>query len=61
MKPEKVLERERMKARKREKMAQQIVEGWHEQDVIRNLFNEFKTTIENARNKDTVSKGRRRY
>lgn len=62
MAPERVVERERMKARKRQRLADGIVQGWDDGDVVKNLFLDFKATIENARNKDTTktSRGARR-
>lgn len=63
MTPERIVEREQMKARRRERLANDIVEGWAESDIIKNLFLDFKKTIESARTKDTtkMSRGARRF
>ncbi|KAF3769637.1 hypothetical protein M406DRAFT_335479 [Cryphonectria parasitica EP155] len=58
---ERILERDRMKAKKRQKLADELVDGWDENDIIKNLFMDFKTTIETARTKDTTKVARRRY
>lgn len=63
MSADKIVKREKMKAKKRRKQADEIVERWDEEAVIKNLFLDFKSTIESARNKDTskVARGRGRY
>ncbi|KAI1378499.1 hypothetical protein F4677DRAFT_397819 [Hypoxylon crocopeplum] len=53
MKAQKLKERERMKARKRRDLADGIVDGWREKDIVATLYRDFKNTLENARNKAT--------
>ncbi|PSS00958.1 hypothetical protein BD289DRAFT_423037 [Coniella lustricola] len=59
---DKVLQREKMKAKKCSKLADRIVQNWEEQGIIKNLFVEFKKNMEDARNLDMakVSRHRRR-
>lgn len=63
MAPARIVEREKMKPRRRERVANEIVEAWAEGDIVKNLFLDFKATIESARTKDTtkVSRGARQY
>lgn len=62
MEPAKIVKREKMKAKRRRKEVDEIVDGWDEATVIKNLFLDFKRTIESARNKNPtkVSRGGRR-
>lgn len=61
--PERLAERERMKARKRRKLADEIVEDCDQHGIIKRLFADFKHNIEMAQTKDTSSsaRGGRRY
>lgn len=61
--PEKLAERERMKARRRRKLADEIVEDCDQRDIIKRLFADFKHNIEMAQTKDTsrTARGGRRY
>lgn len=63
MKPERIVAREKMKARKREKLANEIAERWNDGQVVKNLFLDFKSTIDAAREKDPtkISRGARRW
>lgn len=56
-----ILEREQMRAKQRNRMAEEIVARWHEHRAVSGLFGNFQQLIETARNKDTtkVSRGRR--
>jgi hypothetical protein len=60
MKPEKLQERESMKPKRRYKLVDQIVEGWVDQGIMKALYDDFRRTLEMARNKTTdgkISKG----
>lgn len=57
---DKVLAREKMKAKKRQKLADGIVEDWDAREVVKNLFGDFKRTLEMAREKDPAKVARRR-
>lgn len=61
--PAKIVQREKMKPKKRHKLADQIVEEWDGNNVIKGLFMDFKQNIETARNADPtkVARGARRY
>ncbi|KAK7742086.1 hypothetical protein SLS53_004672 [Cytospora paraplurivora] len=61
--PEKLAEREKMKAKKRRKLADEIVEDCDQRDIIKRLYADFKHNIELAQTKDTTksSRGGRRY
>ncbi|KAI8958007.1 hypothetical protein F5Y11DRAFT_337663 [Daldinia sp. FL1419] len=55
----KLKERERLKARKRRDLANNIVDGWREKGIVAALYKDFKSTLESARNKTTTrSRGR---
>lgn len=49
-----------MKAKKRQKLADGIVEDWDAREVVKNLFGDFKRTLEMAREKDPAKVARRR-
>ncbi|KUI65330.1 hypothetical protein VM1G_01012 [Cytospora mali] len=61
--PRKLAERERMTAKKRRKLADEIVEDCDQRDIIKRLFADFKHNIEIAQTKDTsrTSRGGRSY
>ncbi|KAI0476910.1 hypothetical protein F4859DRAFT_67349 [Xylaria cf. heliscus] len=54
---EKLREREKMKAKKRRVLANNIVDKWQENRVIGALYGDFKNTLENARNQATTGRG----
>ncbi|KAK7966957.1 uncharacterized protein PG986_001234 [Apiospora aurea] len=58
MKPDKLKEREKLKPKKRNKLANKIVDGWRESGVVKALYGDFKQNLENARNKTTTGRGR---
>lgn len=58
MKPNKLKEREKLKPKKRNKLANTIVDGWRETGVVKALYGDFKQNLENARNKTTTGRGR---
>lgn len=61
LKADKLAEREKMKPKKRRKLANQIVDDWESRDIIKHLFFDFKQNLELARNKPTsVRKSGRR-
>lgn len=53
-KPKKIAEREKLKAKKRRRLADGIVDNWQERKIITSLYNDFKRTLEEARNKATT-------
>lgn len=53
-KPKKIAEREKLKAKKRRRLADGIVDDWQERKIITSLYNDFKRTLEEARNKATT-------
>ncbi|KAI1306607.1 hypothetical protein F5Y03DRAFT_135463 [Xylaria venustula] len=59
MSPQKLSEREKMKAKKRRVLANQIVDEWQERHVVTALYGDFKNTLENARNQSTTGRGAR--
>lgn len=61
--PERIVERENMKPKKRHKQADEIVELWDQCDFLKGLFHDFKQNIETARNMDPtkVARGSRRW
>lgn len=63
MAPDRIVAREKMKPRRRARLAAEIAGRWHEGDVVRNLFLDFKSTIDAAREKDPtkVSRSARRW
>lgn len=61
MKPEKLMEREKMKPKKRYKVVDGILEKWEARGTVNDLYRNFKQTIEEARNKSTTGKGGRRW
>lgn len=58
---DKLREREKMKAKKRRTLANQIVDGWQERRVVAALYGDFKNTLENARNQATTGRVRGRF
>ncbi|KAI1504220.1 hypothetical protein F5X99DRAFT_372886 [Biscogniauxia marginata] len=52
-------ERERMKARRRARLANAIVDGWRDQGTVAALYGDFKKNLEEARNKATTGRGLR--
>lgn len=61
MKPEKLYEREHMKAKKRRRVANEITDAWRENGIITALYRDFKATLEDARNKGTTGRNRGRF
>ncbi|KAI0023156.1 hypothetical protein F4780DRAFT_730154 [Xylariomycetidae sp. FL0641] len=61
MKPEKLREREKMKAKKRRKIADAIVTRWIDEGRVASLYGDFKGTLEEARNKPTTGRGGGRW
>ncbi|KAI0382625.1 hypothetical protein F5Y04DRAFT_251963 [Hypomontagnella monticulosa] len=57
MAAQKLKERERMKARKRRQLANDIVDGWRERGIVDSLYRDFKKKLEEARNKKPDSGG----
>jgi len=61
MTPQKLREREKMKPKKRRKLANEIVDGWQRSGVVSALYGDFKRTLEAARSQSTLGRvGRRR-
>ncbi|KAI0887677.1 uncharacterized protein GGS22DRAFT_112987 [Annulohypoxylon maeteangense] len=58
MNADKLEERERMRGGKRLKLANKIIDGWREEKIVKSLYRDFKTTLEDARKKST---GRHRH
>ncbi|KAK8136689.1 hypothetical protein PG984_004629 [Apiospora sp. TS-2023a] len=58
MKPNKLKEREKLKLKKRNKLANTIVDGWRDTGVVKALYGDFKQNLESARNKTTTGRGR---
>ncbi|KAK8058922.1 hypothetical protein PG994_009370 [Apiospora phragmitis] len=58
MKPDKLKEREKLKPKKRSKLANTIVDGWRASGVVKALYGDFKQNLESARNKTTTGRGR---
>ncbi|KAJ8123875.1 hypothetical protein ONZ43_g275 [Nemania bipapillata] len=56
---EKLREREKMKAKNRRALANNIVDEWQDGGVVNALYGDFKNTLENARNKATTGRGLR--
>ena len=56
MQPQKLQEREKMKPKKRYKLVDVVIDTWTKNGVLRDLFHEFKQTLEMARNKSTTGK-----
>ncbi|KAI1763081.1 hypothetical protein GGR53DRAFT_498911 [Hypoxylon sp. FL1150] len=61
MKPEKLYEREHMKARKRRDAANEIADAWRESGITASLYRDFKATLEDARNKSTTRRIKGRF
>jgi hypothetical protein len=47
--PDKLAEREKMKAKKRRDHANEVVDGWEATGIIKNLYRDFKSQLEAAR------------
>ncbi|XXH04455.1 Ran GTPase binding protein Sbp1 [Hypoxylon texense] len=60
MQPAKLYEREHMKARKRRELANGIADAWRENGIVTALYRDFKSTLEDARNKSTSGRNRGR-
>jgi hypothetical protein len=58
MAPSKLAERERMGPKKKDKLVDNILTRWSENGVIKALYQDFKGTIEQARNKSTAGRYR---
>lgn len=61
--PEKLVELDRMKRKKRRKVADGIVEDWDDRSIIKRLYADFKENIRRAEERDTTksSRGGRNY
>ncbi|KAK4639277.1 hypothetical protein QC761_706840 [Podospora bellae-mahoneyi] len=60
MQPARLVEREKMKLKRKYKLVDKIVEGWVERGKVRGLFGEFKNQLERARSQQTTGRGYRR-
>ncbi|KAI0388687.1 hypothetical protein F5Y17DRAFT_185772 [Xylariaceae sp. FL0594] len=60
MAPAKLREREKMRPKKRRKLANEIVDAWQQRGVISALYADFKRTLEAARNQSTLGRTRHR-
>ncbi|KAK6850136.1 hypothetical protein PG995_013969 [Apiospora arundinis] len=58
MKADKLKEREKLKPKKRNKLANRIVDDWRDSGVVKALYSDFKKNLEDARNKTTTGRGR---
>lgn len=58
MAADKIVAREQMKAKKRHKVADEIVELWDQCDILKGLFLDFKNNIDTARNTDPTKVAR---
>ena len=56
--PEKLVELDRMKPKKRRKVADGIVEEWEERSIIKRLYADFKENIRRAEERDTTKSSR---
>lgn len=56
MTPAKLAERERMRPKKRYKVVDAILEDWVDKGVVKALYQDFRKTIEEARNKTTTGR-----
>lgn len=61
--PEKLAELDRMKSKKRRKVADGVVEDWDASGIIKRLYADFKENIRRAEERDTTksSRGGRNY
>ncbi|KAI8628616.1 hypothetical protein F5Y19DRAFT_476164 [Xylariaceae sp. FL1651] len=59
MTAQKLREREKMKAKRRRVLANNIVDGWQENGIVNALYADFKNNLENARNKTTTGRSMR--
>jgi hypothetical protein len=57
--PQKLLQREKMKAKKRRDLANSIADGWQANGTVKSLYNDFKNNLEEARNKTTTGRSAR--
>jgi hypothetical protein len=58
MTPERLAKRERMKPKKVYKLVDSILSTWDGNGVLNALYQDFKATLETARNKPTTGRGR---
>lgn len=56
MTPSKLIERERMRPKQKHKLVDTILEQWMKKGVVKALYQDFKNTIETARNKSTTGR-----
>jgi hypothetical protein len=56
MAPSKLAERERMRPKQKYKLVDKILEKWMKKGVVKALYQDFKGTIETARNKSTTGR-----
>ncbi|KAI0118655.1 hypothetical protein GGR51DRAFT_128350 [Nemania sp. FL0031] len=56
---QKLSEREKMKAKARRALANNIADEWQERGIVTALYGDFKKTLENARNQATTARGMR--
>lgn len=61
MKPAKLKEREKMKSKKRRKAADEIVDGWKANGTVNALYADFKSVLQQARDKSTSGRGGARW
>lgn len=61
--PEKLAELDRMKSKKRRRVADGVVEDWDERGIVKRLYGDFKENIRRAEERDTTksSRGGRSY
>ncbi|KAI1485268.1 hypothetical protein F5X96DRAFT_674791 [Biscogniauxia mediterranea] len=57
--PERLRQRDKMKPRKRARVADGIVDGWRDNGTVDALYADFKKNLEEARNKGTTGRGLR--
>lgn len=57
LKPAKLKEREKMKAKKRRKAANEIVDNWRENGTVTGLYQDFRSVLQEARDKSTSGRG----
>lgn len=56
MSPGKLAERERMRPKQRYKLVDEILKRWVDDGIVKALYQDFKGTIEQARNKSTTGR-----
>jgi hypothetical protein len=59
--PDKLAEREKMKAKQRRNYANNLVDGWENDNVIKDLYRDFKSQLETARESTQGRWDRGRY